>query len=157
MIHDLEHLVNRTVRLGLIINLLAPATLAAVAFTLHEIGIVPTVPSLEQGPSILFFVLGALAISELIAAFVLRRALFSQARVRPIRDDPTLVEQWLVRSSIVIFAVGASPMVYGAVLYLLSGDTGQLAFFGIITLLAYRLFRPSKALLEELLEAAERP
>ncbi len=152
MIHDLDHLVGRAMRLGVWINLVGPAMIAAVAYALHESGTIQATPDFAEGRPILFFALVVVAISELVAAFVLRRLLFSPERTRAIRHDPALVEQWAMRSSTVIFALGASPIAYGAVLYLLSGDMRQLALFGIICLLAYRLFRPTKDLFESALD-----
>jgi hypothetical protein len=156
MIHDLDRLVARAVRLGLLINLLIPAGVAALAFGLRESGVGPQDPSLAEGPSVVFVVLVAVAVGDLVAAFLLRRRLFSPEQVRSIRHDPSQVEHWLVRASAIVFVIGASPMVCGAILYMLSGDIRHLAFFGIITLLAYRLFRPTKDLLEEVLNGSAR-
>lgn len=152
MIHDIDHLVNRAMRLGVWINIVAPAMLAAVAYLLYDSGTVQPNTSLIEGQSVLFFVFVGVAISELVAAFVMRRILFSPERARPIRHDPALVELWVIRSSIILFALGGSPIAYGIVLFLLTGDTRQLALFGIVCLLAYRLFRPTKDLLEAALQ-----
>lgn len=152
MIHDLDHLLARATRLGVWINVIGPALIAAIAYALAASGTIQANPDFAEGRSVLFFALVGAAISELVAAFVLRRILFSPDRARPIRHDPELVEQWVIRSSIVIFALGAAPIAYGAVLFLLTGDTRQLALFGIICLLAYRLFRPSRDLLETALQ-----
>ena len=148
MIHDLDHLVGRTTRLGILINILTPGVIAAIVFVLVESEIVHPNPEFADRQPVLFFADVAVALGELVAAFVLRRILFSPDRARPIRHDSSLVEQWVQRSSVVIFALGATPLVYGAILYLLSGDIRQLALFGIISLLAYRLFRPTRHLLE---------
>jgi hypothetical protein len=156
MIHDLDHLIAKAMRLGLWINVIGPAAIAALAYLLHESGTVPTSPEFEYGQPALSYVLVVVAIGELITAFVLRRIFFSADRTRPIRHDPELVEQWLLRSLGVIFALGAAPVAYGAVLFLLSGDIRQLALFGIVSLLAYRLFRPTKDLLESALDEAPR-
>ncbi len=150
--HDFDHLIGRAMRIGVWINLAGPAILAGIAYALNQSGTIQPNPDLESGQSVLFFALVGVAISELVAAFVMRRVLFAPQRARPIRHDPALVESWVVRSSIVIFALGASPMIYGVILYLLSGDLRQLALFGIVSLLAYRLFRPTRDLLEEALQ-----
>ena len=143
-------------RLGLLINILAPAVIAAIVFALVESETVQPNPEFVDGQPVLFFAFVAVALGELVAAFVLRRVLFSPDRARPIRHDSSLVEQWVQRSSIVIFALGATPLVYGAILYLLSGDIRQFALFGIISLLAYRLFRPTRDLLDGALNEASR-
>jgi hypothetical protein len=155
MIHDLTHLLARTARLGVLINLAIPAAVALLAYGLRSGADVGTEASSVAGPSLMFLVLVGLAVMELIGAFLLRRRFLSAERVRTIRHDPALVEQWLTRSAMLIFALGASPMVYGAGLYLWSGDLRHLAFFGIITLLAYRLFRPTEDLLSELLDVSD--
>jgi hypothetical protein len=152
VIHDLDHLVGRAMRLGVWINLIGPAMIAAVAYGLHESGTIQDSADFAEGQSVLFFALVVVAVGELVAAFVLRRLLFSPERARPIRHDPALTEQWVIRSSTIIFALGASPMVYGAILFLLSGDLRQLALFGIICMLAYRLLRPTRDLLESALD-----
>ena len=152
MIHDLDHLVGRAMRLGVWIGLIGPAMIAAVAYGLHESGTIQASSDFTEGQPVLFFALVAVAIGELVAVFVLRRLMFSPERARPIRHDPVLVEQWAIRSSTIVFALGASPIACGAVLFLLSGDLRQLALFGIICLLAYRLFRPTRDLLESALD-----
>lgn len=145
---DSQQLAERAARLGMVINILLPAVVAIVAYAVHAAKLVSPIESFTSDPPIIFMVFGAVALSELVVAYFMRRALFSRHRTTAIRDDATKVEQWVMRSSLVIFAIGASPMIYGAVLYLLSGDIRQLAFFGIVTLLAYRLFRPTPELLE---------
>jgi len=126
--------------------------LAGIAYALFASGTIQPSPDFTDGQSVLFFALVGVALSELVAAFVMRRILFSPERARPIRHDPVLVEQWVIRSSIIVFALGASPVAYGVVLFLLSGDLRQLALFGIVCLLAYRLFRPTRDLLEAALQ-----
>ena len=143
-------------KLGLMINIIAPGVIAAVIFALVELEIVQPNPEFMAGQPVLFFAFVAVALGELVAAFVMRRILFSPDRARPIRHDSRLVEHWVRQSSIVIFALGGSPLIYGAILYLLSGDIAQLAIFGIISLLAYRLFRPTRDLLEGALNDASR-
>jgi hypothetical protein len=155
MIHDITHLLARTARLGVLINLAIPAALALLVYGLRHGAGVGAEASSVAGPSLVFLVLVGLAVLELIGAFLLRRRFLCPERVRTIRHDPTLVEQWLTRSAMLVFALGASPMLYGAGLYLWSGDTRHLAFFGIITLLAYRLLRPTQDLLSELLDVSD--
>jgi len=150
---DSQQLAERAARLGMLINIMLPAVVAIAVYALHAAKLVAPIESFSTDPPIVFIVFGAVAISELIAAYVLRRILFSRQRAESIRDDAAKVEQWVMRSSLVIFVIGASPMFYGAILYLLSGDIRQLAFFGIVTLLAYRLFRPTADLIDTALQA----
>jgi hypothetical protein len=149
---DSHHLAERAARLGMLINIMLPALVAIVAYGVHTAHMIDPVESFTSDPPILFIALGAVAISELVAAYIMRRVLFSRERTAAIRDDAVKAEQWVMRSSLIIFVLGASPMIYGVILYLLSGDLRQLAFFGIITLVAYRLFRPTEDLIEEALQ-----
>jgi hypothetical protein len=155
MMHDISHLLARTARLGVLINLAIPGALALLAYGLRAGVVMDTKSSsLPDSPPI-FLILVGFAVLELVGAFVLRRRLLSRQRARTLRHDPSLVEHWLMRSAIIIFALGASPMIYGAAFYLWSGDLRHLALFGIITLLAYRLFRPTEDQLTELLNATD--
>lgn len=149
---DPQRLAERAARLGMLINIMLPALVAILAYAAHAAHLMEPVESFTSDPPILFIALGAVAISELVAAFIIRRVLFSRERAAAVRDDAVKAEQWVLRSSLIIFVLGASPMIYGAILYLLSGDLRQLAFFGIITLVAYRLFRPTADLIEEALQ-----
>ena len=155
MIGDAEHLAERSARLGVLINLAAPGLIVAVAVVLREGGFIP----LPEGPSasvgVLFCVLGAVALLELVAGFVVRRTLFAPGCIAPFCHDARQAEQWVVRSSMVVFALGASPIIYGVVVYFLGGDLRHLAFFGMVTLLAYRLLRPTVNLIDETLNSAE--
>jgi hypothetical protein len=155
MIGDTEHLAERSARIGILINLAAPALIVAVAVTLRESGLVPLPEGQSALTSLLFYVLGGVALMELAAGFVVRRTLFTPRRVASFRCDARLVEQWVVRSSTVVFALGASPIIYGVVVYFLGGDLRHLAFFGMVTLLAYRLLRPTADLIADALNLAE--
>lgn len=155
MIPDPRKLSDRASRVGMVINVMLPAGIALLAYAIHASGMVQVWAPATASPPVLFLICGAMALSELLAAFIMKKRLFSRERVMPIRKDPAALDRWLLRSSIIVYALGASPMVYGSVLYVLSGDLGQLAFFGIVTLLAYRLFRPTADQLEELLRDKE--
>ena len=155
MIPDPQKLAERAARIGMIINLMLPAGIAILAYAIEASGGVPKWEITQSGPPIIFIVFGALAISELAVAFFIRRKFFSRDHVASFRTDSPAIDQWLMKSSIIVFALGASPMLYGAILYIFSGDVRQLAFFGIVTMLAYRLFRPSADQLENILSQAE--
>ncbi len=149
-----EHLADRATRIGILVNLGFPALIVAVAVLLREGRLLRLPEAMPEFLQPLFYILGAVALMELAAAYFLRRLFFSPARVAPFCHDPIQIEQWVVRSSFVIFALGASPIVYGVVVYLIGGDLRQLAFFGLLTLLAYRLLRPTGDLIDETLESA---
>jgi hypothetical protein len=155
MIHDPQKLAEQSARIGMVINLMLPAGVALLAYAIEAAELAPKWEMAQADPPIIFFLFGALAISELAAAFIIRKKFFARDHVAPFRNDGRAVEQWLMRSSIIVFALGAAPMLYGAVLYIVSGELRQFAFFGIVTLLAYRLFRPSADLLEEILQTSE--
>jgi hypothetical protein len=150
-----EHLAQRAGRIGILINLVVPALIVAVAVALRGGKLVALPEQLSPALQPLFYVLGATALMELVAAYVLRRVFFAPNRIAPFCHDSGQVEQWVVRSSAVVSALGASPAVYGVVIYLLGGDLRQLAFFGMITLLAYRLLRPTVDLVDETLNSAK--
>lgn len=154
---NIDYLVQRATRLGILLNVGLPALFAAVAVALRESGVLALPKELPAPLQPLFYVLGGVALMELAAAYFLRRLFFSPARVAPFCHDPVQIEQWIMRSAFVIFALGASPIVYGVVLYLLGGDLRQLAFFGIVTLLAYRLLRPTADMIEDTLNKAQNP
>lgn len=141
--------------MGMVINVMLPAGIALLAYAIHASGMIPTWEMATSSPPVVFLVCGALALGELLAAFIMKKRLFSRDRVAAIQNDAVAIDQWLLRSSIIVYALGASPMIYGSVLYILSGDLRQLAFFGMITLLAYRLFHPSADQLEELFRETE--
>ena len=153
---DHAKLAERASRMGMVVNVMLPASIAMLAYAVHASGMVAPWEMATANPPILFIVIGALALGEMVAAFVLKRMLFSRARVAPIRHDSAAIDQWLVKSSLIIYALGASPMIYGAILYVFSGDLRQLAFFGIVSLLAYRLFHPTAGQLKEIFTEAER-
>lgn len=150
--NDLE---AKAARLGLIINLAAPFGVAMIALILVQSGAVRPAMDFRESP-LLFYVLGAVAISELAAGYFIRRIFFSPQKARELAGDPFKVEQWVLRSSIILFALGASPIIYGVVLYILGGDLKQLAFFAIISLVGYRLLRPTAGFLDEFIAAGGR-
>jgi len=153
---NLGELEAKATRIGLFINLGGPFAIALVAILLMETGTIRPSMNFVESP-LIFYVLGAVAIMELGAGHFVRKALFAPSKAREVMADALKTEQWVVRSSIVLFALGASPMFYGVVVYILGGETTQLAFFGILTLAGYRLLRPSTSFLEDIFTAAERP
>lgn len=144
---DCQHLADMTVKRGLIIAVVIPFGLFALAFLARECGIGMNAPA-EWEP-MLFYILLVVAAADVGAGFLVRGRLFAPSRLAPHLDDAAAMTRLTASSATVLFILGAMPMVYGALLYCLGGDTRQVAFFAIGNLLSFRLLRPSAGFLEE--------
>jgi len=156
VVHDCERLAERAAQRGVIINLLLPGVLVLLAFVVRRNGIGTDESAAPEWQPLLFYVFLALGVADLFAAFALRRTLLAPMRLRAVLADAPAAERLIMNAATVAFALGASPMVYGIVLYLLGGDMQQVAVFAIVSLLAFRLLRPSAGFLEKALERAAR-
>src|SRR3972149_9380806 len=116
-----EHLAGRAGRIAILFNLVVPALIVAVAVALREGKLVALPEELSPSLQLLIYVFGVVALMDLIAAWVLRRIFFAPSRIAPFCHDSGQIEQWVVRASTVASALGASPVVYGVVIYLLGG------------------------------------
>jgi hypothetical protein len=76
--------------------------------------------------------------------------LFSPLRFAGAAQSFAAFEERCKQNVIVIFAVGASPAVYGFILWALGGTIEQFIFFIIISLIGYRALRPGREWLEKL-------
>ncbi|MEW5702825.1 MAG: hypothetical protein AB1792_11440 [Candidatus Zixiibacteriota bacterium] len=153
---DCGRMAERAVRRGMIIQLLAPGVLVLLVFVVRKRGIGIDESQAPVWLPTLFYVLLGLAVADLLAAFTLRRILLAPLRLRNVLGDTAAVERIVMSATTVTFALGASPVVYGVVLYLLGGTMQQVAVLAIISLLSFRFLRPDVKFLEEVLGEAAR-
>ncbi|HUU44905.1 MAG TPA: hypothetical protein VM118_04160 [Acidobacteriota bacterium] len=146
-----DDLTERVVRRGTLINMVGPLLLVVAAYVARQAGL-----GLDesQRPAIyptLLYLFVAVGVADLAAAFFLRRSLFARSRFAGANLTPQATEAMVLRSATIIFAVGASPIVYGVVLFLLGGAIREVVYFALLNLLALRLLRPDAAYLEGVL------
>jgi len=103
------------------------------------------------------FSLGAVAVGDIAMAFYLRKILFGPSRFAVTNRSFASFAKICANNVITIFALGASPSLYGFVLYALGGTIEQFIFFILISLIAYRAVRPNKEYLEKLWETVQQP
>jgi hypothetical protein len=148
---DYAEVLERATKRGNQICVLAPLLLIGAIHLLRMAGI--TTPQGET-PAIydlLLMIFIALGVAEVAAAFFLRRSLFAPARFEPMRADHGRVADEIMRASTVVATVGAGPILYGAILYLMGGEVRDVVYFGLLNLLGFRLLRPDVFLLEKAL------
>jgi len=137
-----DDLAARIAKRGIIINLIAPLGLVALAYAIREAGIgVDPANRLELFP-ILFYAFFAVSVSELIAAFILRRQLFTAQRLGVDTATGRFDANKALQAATIVLAIGATPIVYGIALYLLGGAITDVVWFALMNLLAFRLLRP---------------
>lgn len=138
---------------GVIINVLAPFVLLGIAYMLRGMGFLPEIPQLDDSMhQTLVYVFGVVALGELAVAFYLKRMWLRASWFVDVSGSFGGFSTRCIERMTIVFAVGASPAVYGFVLYALGGTIEQFIFFILISLVAYRLVRPGKAELEKLWE-----
>ncbi len=156
--HDWDSLRATIARRGVLINILVPFLLLAVGYLFRKLGMLPEFPTLDESAhNLLLYILGAVAVGEIAVAFYLRKILFQPARFMATNRSFAAFAEICANNVITVFALGASPSIYGFVLYALGGTIEQFIFFILIALIAYRAVRPDKELLEKLWENVRMP
>ena len=143
-----DDLTDRVIRRGVLVNMVAPLMLVVAAHLARGAGLGLDESQRPEIYPTLLYVLVAVGVADLAAAFVLRRSLFARSRFAGASLTPEAIEAMVMRSATIVFAVGASPIVYGVVLYLLGGEIREVAYFALLNLLSLRLLRPDAAYLE---------
>jgi len=157
MTHDYQELAERGIKRMLLIGVVGPLLIFLLIYILRTAGVIPArdgSDTLVADP--LFFALLAVGISEIVTGFVLRKAMFAPARLRPVLGDPEVFATHIMTSATIIGALGASEMVYGIVLFVLGLPTPNVAVFALLMLACFRLLRPSARFLQKSVEVAER-
>ncbi len=146
-----DNLIWRVTQRGGLINLIIPFGLVVLVYFAREMGIGLSPSARPASYMTLLYVAMALGLSELAAAFVIRRMLFAPARFESPESSHPVTEAAILKSATTVFIVGASPILYGVALYLLGGEIREVAYFGLLNLVAYRALRPDTDLIRKAL------
>ncbi len=145
--------------LGILIDIFAPIVIFFFAILLRERLI--NIKSIKE-LNLLFYVLLIISLFEIAAIFIFRKRFWEPFLQRKIRQglspaqnksgsNPKIsIEQNLISSGIVIFALSFSPSLYGLVYYLFGGTWEHFSIFIAITFLSFQLFKPKQEELEKL-------
>ncbi len=138
---DAERIHSRLFNLGLSMNVLAPVMLIIVGAVLRAKGV-----SIEgqKDLNVLFWVLLAVALSEIPAIHIVRKTLLSSRRLSEKKRVHLTVEQLLVRWGVITFSLALAPSIYGLIYYLLGGSLERFVLFAAITLFCFLVFKPKE-------------
>jgi hypothetical protein len=134
----------RIIYLGLVINLFVPILFLLAGYGVRRMMGDTVVATDTQTLWILFIVFIALAVLEIPVVFLLRKHLippFSDT-ARPGVEPPSIIS--VQARYLVLFAVALSPALYGFIYYLLGGSFREFVLFAVISLIIFRLVRPSQ-------------
>lgn len=142
--HDVTGLADRLLKITLAINLVVPGLLFLCVYLLRSMDVLPQSELVTaEILQILFFALLFVAISEVAVAFVLKKSFFAPDKVRPTLHDPAAFAKLATSGSVALAALGAASMIYGVVLLILGMEITRVALFALISLIHFRLFRPT--------------
>jgi hypothetical protein len=136
----------RAIYLGLIFNLLTPIALLVLGFLIKRAmvtgggGWAVTAETLQ----ILFWTLLVVGLSELGVALYLKKILFRPGMPELREREPQAAVRFLLSRFVVLFALAMTPAVYGFVYYLMGGTFQHFVLFGLISLVIYRIVRPTQ-------------
>jgi hypothetical protein len=136
----------RTIYLGLIFNLLLPIVLLVVGVAIKRTmvtgggGWAVSAETLR----ILFWALLAVGVSELGAAVYLKKILLKPDMPELREREASAAVSFVLSRYVVLFAVALSPAIYGFVYYLMGGTFQHFVLFGLISLVIYRIVRPTQ-------------
>lgn len=138
---DLERMHSKLLNLGLLMNVFTPVVLIFVGVFVRNRGI-------EAGAvtdlGIFFWVLIAVAVSEIPAIYIVKRTFLSRARSFQKQGEQSTVGQTVIQMSMIIFALSLAPTIYGLVYYLLGGSLERFVLFAAFTLFCFMLFKPKQ-------------
>lgn len=138
---DAERMHSKLFNLGLLMNVFAPVAIIFIGalFKAKGIGI-----SGKTDLTVLFWVLLAVAISEIPAIYIVRKVLLNGRRSSPEVHSPRTTEQVLTQWAIITFSLALAPSIYGLVYYLLGGSLERFVLFAAITLFCFLVFKPKE-------------
>jgi hypothetical protein len=136
---DADQVHSRLFNLGLVLNVFVPVALIVSGGLIKTRGIdFGNKKDLE----LFFWVLLAVALSEIPAIYFVKRTLLSQGRSSMRESGNVTAEQTLFRMGIITFSLSLAPSIYGLVYYLLGGTLEKFILFAAITLFCFLVFKP---------------
>jgi hypothetical protein len=151
---DVDRIHSRLISLGLAMNVFVPMVLIFVGGLLRAQEVVlPGTADLGT----FFWVLLAVAISEIPAIYLVRRALLGGRRVRAKTGTRSNAKQVLMQWGIITFSLALAPTVYGLVYYLLGGSLEKFVLFAAITLFCFLVFKPKEEQIGSFLRESDSP
>lgn len=136
---DVERLHSKLLNLGLLLNVLTPAVVIFLGALLRASGVSGS-PGTDL--AIFFWVLIAVALSEIPAIYILKKISLAGSRAFQKSDRNITAEQALIRSGVIVFSLALTPTIYGFVFYLLGGSLERFVLFAAITLFCFLVFKP---------------
>jgi hypothetical protein len=146
---DIERTHSKLLNLGLLMNVFAPVVLIIVGVFARTRGVDA---GAERDLGVFFWVLIAVALSEIPAIYILKRTLLSRGRSLRKSGEQSTVGQTLLQTSVAIFSLSLAPTIYGLVYYLLGGSLERFILFAAFTLFCFVVFKPKQ---EEISAIAE--
>lgn len=138
---DIERMHSKLLNLGLLINVFSPAVLVFIAVFVRTRGIdVGAVRDL----GLFFWILIAVALSEIPAIYLVKRMLLSRGRSSQKSGENPAAGQTVFQMGITIFSLSLAPTIYGLVYYLLGGSLERFVLFAAFTLLCFMIFKPKQ-------------
>jgi hypothetical protein len=132
---------SRLLNLGLLMNVFTPVVLIFVGVIVRNRGI-------EAGAvtdlGIFFWVLIAVAVSEIPAIYIVKRTFLSRTKSFQKGGEQSGVGQTVIQMGMIIFALSLAPTIYGLVYYLLGGSLERFVLFAAFTLFCFMLFKPKQ-------------
>ena len=156
MTHDFQELAERGIKRMLLVGVVGPLLIFLLIYILRSAGVMPArdrSDTLVADP--IFLALLVVGVGEIVTGFVLRKAMFAPAKLRPLLEDPDAFAMHILASATLIGILGASEMLYGIVTFVIGLPTPNVAVFALLMLACFRLLRPSARFLQRSVEAAE--
>jgi hypothetical protein len=138
---DVERIHSRLFNLGLLMNVLAPILIIIIGTLLKARGV--SISS-NTDLNIFFWVLLAVAISEIPAIHLVRKSLLSVRKNAAAGSVSQAPEQVLMRWGLITFSMALAPSIYGLIYYLLGGFLERFVLFAAITLFCFIVFKPKE-------------
>jgi hypothetical protein len=143
--------------MGLFMNVLGPVVIFIIAAFVKGQGFqsaenAPSFPN--QNIQFLFYALLFISITDLVAAYFIRKSLSSRPRP-PDTSHGEFFKRQMLTISVVVYGLNSMHAIYGLVLFVLGAAIEIMMLFVALTFVSYQIFKPRKNFADYLCEKME--
>jgi cbb3-type cytochrome oxidase subunit 1 len=138
---DAERIHSRLFNLGLLMNVFAPVAIIFIGALLKAKGVGI---SGNTDLTVFFWVLLAVAVSEIPAIYLVKKILLNVRRIDQAGCSPAALGRALMQWGLITFSLALAPSFYGLVYYFLGGNLERFVLFAAITLFCFLVFKPKE-------------
>ena len=128
--------------LGLLFNLVVPAVILAAGLAFRKFVQGGDFEGTANAQRFLLYALLAVAVSEVPVALFIKKQMLKPLPIGG-ATGPAPTVDFVISRYIVLFSLAVAPSIYGFVWFMLGGSLPEFVLFALVSLIIFRLVRPS--------------